>query len=157
MEPVSGSCERTRIDVSTSLGIGGDLSADGWRSRRSNVYPRPVKRGLVAMTVVGAVLALAGSAAGGGGPAWKAWLCMPGRANDWCSVELTTDIFSATGKHTTIPVSVPSDPSVDCFYVYPTVSTEHRANADLKLQPEERETAITQAAVSRTSAGSTRR
>ena len=68
------------------------------------------------------------------------------RANDWCSVELTTDIFAANGKHTTIPVSVPSDPPVDCFYVYPTVSEEHRGNADLKLQPEERETAITQAA-----------
>lgn len=38
--------------------------------------------------------------------------------------------------------SVPSDPPVDCFYVYPTVRVERRGNADLKLQPEERETAM---------------
>ena len=45
-----------------------------------------------------------------------------------------------------MPVSVASNPKIDCFYVYPTVSLEYRGNADLELQPEERETAITQAA-----------
>jgi hypothetical protein len=41
---------------------------------------------------------------------------------------------------------VPQDPPIDCFYVYPTVSEEHRGNADLVVNPPERETAITQAA-----------
>ncbi len=79
-------------------------------------------------------------------PHWKAWLCFPGAANDWCSVDLTTDIFTATGKHTTVKVSVPANPPIDCFYVYPTVSEEHRGNEDLVVREPERETAITQAA-----------
>ena len=60
--------------------------------------------------------------------------------------ELTTDIFTASGAHTTVAVSVPADPAIDCFYVYPTVSEEHLGNADLVVNPPERETAITQAA-----------
>ena len=47
---------------------------------------------------------------------------------------------------TAVDVNVPSSPPVDCFYVYPTVSTENRPNADLRLQAEERNAAIIQAA-----------
>jgi hypothetical protein len=61
-------------------------------------------------------------------------------------VDLTTDIFTASGSHTTVHVSVPDNPPIDCFYVYPTVSEEQRGNADLVVHPAERETAITQAA-----------
>jgi hypothetical protein len=35
---------------------------------------------------------------------------------------------------------------LDCFYVYPTVSPQQSANADLRIQPAERETAVAQAA-----------
>jgi hypothetical protein len=104
-----------------------------------------MRRGLGALGAV-AVLVGAGSAAGGGIRHWKTWLCFPGTANDWCSVELTTDIFTATGEHTTVNVSVAQDPPIDCFYVYPTVSEENRGNADLVVHSPERETAITQAA-----------
>ncbi|HEY4346009.1 MAG TPA: DUF3089 domain-containing protein [Gaiellaceae bacterium] len=104
-----------------------------------------MRRALVALAGA-AMLLLAGSAAGAPVPAWKAWLCYPGTANDWCSVDLTTDVFDAQGRRTTVKVSVPADPPIDCFYVYPTVSEEHRGNATLTVEPAERETAITQAA-----------
>jgi hypothetical protein len=103
--------------------------------------------GVIAASI--AALALAGSAStrtADNVPPWKAWLCMPGAATDWCSVELTTTVFSASGARTTMHVSVPDNPPIDCFYVYPTVSEERRGNATLRVHVEERETAITQAA-----------
>ena len=71
---------------------------------------------------------------------------MPGKANDWCSVDLTTTVIPANGSRTTVAVSVPPSPPIDCFYVYPTVAEDYAGNAPLKVEPEERETAITQAA-----------
>jgi len=79
-------------------------------------------------------------------PHWKAWLCMPGAPNDWCAVDLTTTVIPANGSVTSVPVSVAANPPIDCFYLYPTVSEEIRPNSDLVVRPEERETAITQAA-----------
>ena len=105
-----------------------------------------MRRGLGVIAAVVAMLLVAGLASGASVPRWRHWLCFPGVSNDWCSVYLTTDVFLASGKHETVPVSVPASPRIDCFYVYPTVSEEHRGNADLTVQPEERETAIGQAA-----------
>ena len=79
-------------------------------------------------------------------PHWKAWLCFPGAKNDWCRVVLTTTVIPASGSVTNVPVSTPADPPIDCFYLYPSVSEEYRPNSDLIVRPEERETAITQAA-----------
>ncbi len=106
-----------------------------------------MKSGLAVIAAAIALLASSAAAPGAGGvPHWNYWLCYPGTANDWCSVDLTTDVFYANGKHVTEPVSVASNPKFDCFYVYPTVSEEHRANATLQIEPAERETAITQGA-----------
>ncbi len=94
-----------------------------------------------------ALLALVGAAAGGGGvPRWNHWLCLPGAADDWCSVAMTTDVFHANGTANTVGFSVASNPKIDCFYVYPTVSEEMRGNATLTVEPAERQTAIDQAA-----------
>jgi len=79
-------------------------------------------------------------------PHWKAWLCMPGAPDDWCAVNLTTTVIPASGSVTNAPVSVAANPPIDCFYLYPTVSEEMQPNSDLVVMPEERETAITQAA-----------
>ena len=99
------------------------------------------------LVAVACVLALASAAAGGAAtPYWNHWLCFPGDANDWCSVDLTTDVFTADGTHTTVSVSVPANPPIDCFYLYPTVAEDKVPNAPLVVHPEERETAITQAA-----------
>jgi hypothetical protein len=80
------------------------------------------------------------------GPAKTVWLCQPGQANDPCALSPTATSVTATGT-TTLAKSVPSPTrsKFDCFYVYPTVSSEKSANADLKVQPAEIVTAQLQA------------
>lgn len=58
------------------------------------------------------------------------WLCLPGR-HDICAVPLATTDLPATGygaRTTAVPAS---DPAVDCFYVYPTISRDPGLNSDL--------------------------
>jgi hypothetical protein len=54
-------------------------------------------------------------------------------------------VVPATGARTveTLPAAV--NPAFDCFYVYPTVSTERSDNADLTVQPAEVAAAVAQA------------
>ncbi len=58
------------------------------------------------------------------------WLCRPGRP-DACAVDLTATIVGADGSVSREPWS--SDPAapIDCFYVYPTVSTDPTENSDM--------------------------
>jgi hypothetical protein len=109
-----------------------------------------MRRGAGLIAAGAALVALVAAAALHAAPQrstpWKAWLCMPGDPKDWCAVDLTTTVIAADGSRRTVPVSVLANPPVDCFYVYPTVSTEQRGNATLRVHPEERETAIVQAA-----------
>jgi hypothetical protein len=64
------------------------------------------------------------------------WLCRPGR-DDACSVNLDATVIQADG--TTTVERYHSDPNapIDCFYVYPTVSTDPGANATMKIEPAE--------------------
>ncbi len=74
------------------------------------------------------------------------WLCRPGRAPDPCARSRAAT--SVAGNGATGVVLSPASPRArrfDCFYVYPTVSTEPGANADLTVQPAERAAAIVQA------------
>jgi hypothetical protein len=64
------------------------------------------------------------------------WLCKPGLADNPCTGDLSTTIDSA-GMQTLLPTQPAKDPPIDCFYVYPTVSQQTRANADLSIDPEE--------------------
>ncbi len=72
------------------------------------------------------------------------WLCRPGRA-DACGTPLTSTVVSPAGgglvKRTYAP-----DPAapIDCFYIYPTVSEEPTANADMTAGPEEQHAAAEQ-------------
>jgi hypothetical protein len=104
-----------------------------------------MRRWLVAVPLTVCALALAGQAAPGTVPHWKTWLCLPGTADDWCDVDLKTTVFGPSGPPRTDDVSVSPDPPIDCFYVYPTVSTEIRPNSNLVVQPAERAVAIMQA------------
>ncbi len=60
----------------------------------------------------------------------KSWLCRPGRT-DACTVDLSTTIVAPDGTLT--PETWTADPNapVDCFYVYPTVSTDATPNSDM--------------------------
>ncbi|MGF1457157.1 MAG: DUF3089 domain-containing protein [Alphaproteobacteria bacterium] len=65
------------------------------------------------------------------------WLCRPGR-DDACAIDLDASVVSADGTVTTETFAPAEDPSVDCFYVYPTVSLDEQPNSDMTAGPEER-------------------
>ena len=64
------------------------------------------------------------------------WLCRPGR-QDACAVDQTTTIVAADGTLTREDwKAIPAAP-IDCFYVYPTVSTDPGGNSDMIAGAEE--------------------
>ncbi len=74
------------------------------------------------------------------------WLCRPGIEGEAsaCQGDLSATLVFADGS-TQLEVSpVATSPAVDCFYVYPTVSTDASNNADLVIGPEEKLTTFTQ-------------
>jgi hypothetical protein len=79
-------------------------------------------------------------------PSNTVWLCRPGLADNPCEGDLTTTVVSADGTSTTEEASPAEDPPIDCFYVYPTVSTQQTQNANLDIDPDEKTVAIQQAA-----------
>jgi len=77
------------------------------------------------------------------------WLCRPRHRPNPCVSDLSTTYVLTDGSRRTIPDGrVGGRPSTkaDCFYVYPTVSGEQQANADLRIQAAERQVALVQAA-----------
>jgi hypothetical protein len=64
------------------------------------------------------------------------WLCRPGH-NDACAVDLDTTVVKADGSLEVERFKAATDPKVDCFYVYPTVSLDTTPNSDLVPGPEE--------------------
>jgi hypothetical protein len=71
------------------------------------------------------------------------WLCRPGR-QDACTVDLTTTAVAATGALTReVWTSNPAAP-IDCFYVYPTVSSDPTPNSDMIADDAEKTTVRSQ-------------
>ena len=73
------------------------------------------------------------------------WLCSPGQADDPCTSSLRATVVPAHGATTIQDAQASASSAFDCFYVYPTVSTESSDNADLRVQPAEVDAAIAQA------------
>jgi len=67
---------------------------------------------------------------------YTAWLCRPGRA-DACDVDLSTTVISSTGALTRETWKPDRNAPIDCFYVYPTVSTDPTPFSDMKPDPAE--------------------
>jgi len=65
------------------------------------------------------------------------WLCLPGRA-DVCSTPLPTTALNPNGYGSVGRSVVAKDPPIDCFYVYPTVSSDPGLNSDLLPGREEK-------------------
>lgn len=65
------------------------------------------------------------------------WLCRPGRPGA-CEVDLTTTVLGRAGRATIERARPNPDAPVDCFYVYPTVSTDTTTNSDLVPDAAER-------------------
>jgi hypothetical protein len=66
----------------------------------------------------------------------KSWLCRPGR-QDACAVDLTTTIVAAGGRLTQEKWTADPKAPIDCFYVYPTVSTDPTPTSDMTADPAE--------------------
>src|SRR3954451_14690772 len=67
----------------------------------------------------------------------SSWLCLPDR-NDVCSTPLPTTALDPMGYGAAVLNPVARDPPVDCFYVYPTVSSDPGMNSDLNPGREEK-------------------
>ena len=79
-------------------------------------------------------------------PAGTVWLCRPGQTPDPCTwSRASTAVTGSSATRLAVSPTSPAARRFDCFYVYPTVSTEPGPNADLTIQPEERVAAINQA------------
>ncbi len=72
------------------------------------------------------------------------WLCRPGRKGDACDVDLTATIVSADGTLTREPFTADPKAPIDCFYVYPTVSTDATPNSDMSQDPAEKNVVLQQ-------------
>jgi hypothetical protein len=115
----------------------------------SHLSARMALCGLVVLGALGAVVASGASAAAAGGagaPSDTVWLCQPGQAGDPCTSSPASTTVTADGSTSVAPSSASVTTSkFDCFYVYPTVSTQPRDNATLKVQPAEIAAAVSQA------------
>ncbi len=116
-----------------------------------NHHTRALREGIAPIRMV-AVLALAalafmGLAATASAKSSTVWLCKPGKNPDPCKADRTTTVvtFNGTTRQESIPKPVKGKPTVDCFYVYPTVSEQEGPNANLEIEPQETQVAIDQA------------
>jgi len=64
------------------------------------------------------------------------WLCRPGR-HDACDIDLATTVVAGDGTLKREPFRAAANAPIDCFYVYPTISTDPGANSDMTPDPAE--------------------
>ncbi|HEX3509635.1 MAG TPA: DUF3089 domain-containing protein [Solirubrobacteraceae bacterium] len=90
---------------------------------------------LCAVTCAG----LAALAAGGAAAASAAttWLCRPGLASNPCLNSEETTVELGNGASFVEHARPATKPPIDCFYVYPTVSSQFSENANEEIDPEE--------------------
>jgi hypothetical protein len=74
------------------------------------------------------------------------WLCLPDKTGDPCHENLDTTVIEADGSTSIETHEAATDPPIDCFYVYPTISGDQQMNSDLIPGPEEKTTVRNQAA-----------
>jgi pimeloyl-ACP methyl ester carboxylesterase len=67
----------------------------------------------------------------------RVWLCRPGRPGA-CDVDLSTTVLGREGRLTVERAQLDPKAPVDCFYVYPTVSTDTTTFSDLVPDDAER-------------------
>ena len=97
-----------------------------------------------ATLAVGAAIGLGATTAQAQAPAKndyarpEAWLCWPGKAGDACAVDMTTTVIKADGSTSVERFKADPKAPIDCFYVYPTVSTDPGVVSDMTANDEER-------------------
>jgi hypothetical protein len=96
------------------------------------------------LAALGAALVAAALACSAG--ASVKWLCRPGVAKSPCTGSLETTVYSSFSKRIGVVTPKPTKRSVDCFYVYPTVSNQSSTVATKAADPEIRDIALFQVA-----------
>ena len=101
---------------------------------------------VLTVTVLAASLAIGASA--GSASAATTWLCSPtlSAATNPCVTKQSTSTVLSNNSRSISSVSVPSNPKVDCFYVYPTTSDQQTLVANFAITPELKSIALFQAA-----------
>jgi phosphohistidine phosphatase SixA len=97
----------------------------------------------LAGTLAIAMLALAGSASAA--DAKHAWLCRPGLKPNPCLSGLAATVVTSGGKTRVERPKRAKKPAIDCFYVYPTTSAQSTLNANLLVDKELTNVALSQA------------
>jgi Protein of unknown function (DUF3089) len=97
------------------------------------------------LATLGAAALIVPAVTAGAASAETTWLCKPGLAEDPCETSEETTVELGTGGSYVEQAEPASDPPIDCFYVYPTVSRQLTVNANLEIGPEEKQVAIDQA------------
>ncbi len=100
-------------------------------------------RGLVACAATAVLVAVAGLASAAPAPAPPAvdiahadygngdlWLCRPDLKDNKCKVDLDATVIGTDGKTKVETFKAATDPKVDCFFVYPTVSLDPGWSSD---------------------------
>jgi hypothetical protein len=67
----------------------------------------------------------------------KSWLCRPGQAGSACDIDNAATVITADGTLTKETWKANPSAPIDCFYVYPTVSTDPTTNSDMTADPAE--------------------
>ena len=109
-------------------------------SRSSSVRWRAAMLAALSVTAI-AIAGLAASSAS----AETTWLCKPGLASNPCTSSEEATVQLANGASFIEHAQPAKNPPIDCFYVYPTVSSQFTENANLEIGPEEKQIAIDQA------------
>ena len=74
------------------------------------------------------------------------WLCLPSASSDFCRENMDATVLRADGMTEVEPHVFVQNPSADCFYVYPTVSSDIAPNSDLVPNDPEKNVVREQAA-----------
>ncbi len=117
------------------------------RPRAGEQYPRRTAVGTLHVAFLLALFALLAQSAAVA-QARTVWLCRPGLASDPCEASRTATVVSYEGtvrRESLQPQVDGGAPPIDCFYVYPTVSTQRGPNANLEIEPQETRVAVAQA------------
>ncbi len=129
------------LSLSKGLSLFTDVARKEWASTR------PARTALIgSLALAAAAPALAQAPPAETAPDYRqdgAWLCLPGRA-DACGRPLPTADLNPVGYGPAGESRPAADPSIDCFYVYPTVSRDPGMNSDMTPGVEENATAAVQ-------------
>jgi hypothetical protein len=101
-------------------------------------------RRYVALAVLSvAALAVSGTAVSSASA--TTWLCKPGLAHNPCLSSEEATVVLSNGASFVQHAQPAANPPIDCFYVYPTVSSQPTENANEEIGPEENAIAESQA------------